>query len=235
MTCSRGRANIKAFTKLRLFADSGGFCQNPACLEPLFKDIEDNSIHIAEMAHIFSAVENGPRSNKSLTAEQRALYENLILLCPTCHTVIDKAEAEHPDELISEWKTNHKRRIEKALGLAKFATRKEARAAIQSIQRENCLIHERYGPESDERYNPESSMPRQWLRKIRVKIIPNNRSILSICELNANLLSEKEADTVSIFQQHVDDFEAKHIGGSDLNGIQFPIEMNNVFEDIDDG
>jgi len=92
MTCLKGRVNPSTTTKLRLFADSGGFCQNPSCLQPLFKDFEDDTIHIAEMAHIISAGDSGPRSDSDKTDDAKAAYTNLILLCPSCHTQIDKAE-----------------------------------------------------------------------------------------------------------------------------------------------
>ena len=87
MTCKRGKASPDAHTKLRLFADSGGYCQNPNCNVNLFLNIGEADFHIAEMAHIISAGDLGPRS-KNLTKEQKGEFLNLILLCPNCHTKI---------------------------------------------------------------------------------------------------------------------------------------------------
>jgi len=81
MVCSRGEATPNAHTKLRLFADSAGYCQNPACNRPLFIDAGDKNIHIAEMAHVFAAADDGPRANPILTNAERGRFENLILLC----------------------------------------------------------------------------------------------------------------------------------------------------------
>ena len=57
------------------------------------------------MAHVFAAADDGPRANAELTEAERGRYDNLILLCPTCHTIIDKASDEYPDATILRWKT----------------------------------------------------------------------------------------------------------------------------------
>ena len=111
MACSRGKASPNAFTKLRLFANSGGFCQNPSCNRNLFILFDDNEIHIAEIAHIIS-VNEGARKNNKLTAEEKGDFDNLILLCPTCHTIIDKAEETFPVDLILRWKSEHEEKLE---------------------------------------------------------------------------------------------------------------------------
>ena len=195
----------------------------------IFRDIEDEVIHIAEIAHVISAGDEGPRSDQELTPEQRARYENLILLCPTCHTMIDKAEDKFPIGLLLEWKANHKQQIAEAFGVREYASRKEARQRIEPLFEENAFIFEHYGPMTDERFNPESDLPRQWLRKIRAKIIPNNRTILDVCSANMQLLNDGEKALFTQFRQHVDDFEAKHLAGVEENGRQFPEGFAEVF------
>lgn len=231
MTCINGRVSPTTTTKLRLFADSGGFCGNPACLTEIFRDIDDEVIHIAEMAHVISAGDEGPRSNRELTPEERAKYENLILLCPTCHTMIDKAEEKFPIEMLLSWKAEHKTRIAEAVGVQRFGSREDARAKIEPLLEENSFIFHEYGPMTDDRFNPESDMPAQWLRKIRSKIIPNNRTILSICDANIHLLNEIERTSLIHFRQHVDDFEAKHLAGVEENGRRFPESFGDIFKD----
>ena len=171
----------------------------------------------------------GHRSNSAVTAEERSRYENLLLLCATCHTIIDKAESKYPEKLIIQWKTSHREKIAALFGIERFASRMAARTAILPILAENRTIFTQYGPLTDERFNPESSIPVQWHRKILVKIIPNNRRLLAMCDANANLLSPEEVSTLELFRQHVDDFEAKHLGESEANGQQFPTAMANLF------
>jgi len=229
MTCAKGKVAPGDVTKLRLFADSGGYCQNPTCLAELFRDIDDRAIHIAEIAHVISAADKGPRADPTTTPEQRGTYENLILLCPVCHTTIDKADDKFPEKMIFEWKKRHKQRIADQFGLRQLESREEVRKALSPLLHENRTIFEGYGPMTSERFNPESSLPRQWLRKVRTRILPNNRKVLAICDANRTLLRGNEVETVELFRQHVEDFEAKHVGESPDNGRQFPAGMNDIF------
>jgi hypothetical protein len=181
------------------------------------------------MAHVIGAAAQGPRPNSTLPVNARGSYQNLLLLCAICHTIVDKAEEKYPEQLITQWKNSHKEKIAALFGIQRFDSRESARAAISPILDENRMIFTQYGPLTDERFNPESSMPAQWLRKIRVKIIPNNRQLLAACDANAHLLSQGEVEIVELFRQHVDDFEAKHIGESRASGAQFPTAMKNLF------
>lgn len=100
MGCDRGKASPDTNTQRRLFAASGGYCQNPGCNRALFVETDTTKISVAEMAHIFAAQDDGPRANPELTEEERGAFANLILLCANCHTVIDKAPEAFPDSAI---------------------------------------------------------------------------------------------------------------------------------------
>jgi len=182
------------------------------------------------MAHIISAGNDGPRANTTWTDEERSKYENLVLLCPNCHTTIDKAEETFPESLILEWKRDHKRRLAVLFGIRKFSSRNEVRQAIEPLFLENKYVFENYGPNSDERFNPESSLPAQWRRKILEVIIPNNRKILGFIDVNRNFLQGEEALVLEAFRQHIDDFEAKHLGGSEYAGSQYPFQISKIFQ-----
>jgi hypothetical protein len=229
MSCANGRIDPSTTTKLRLFADSGGYCSNPSCLAEIFVDLESNAVHVGEIAHVISAGDSGPRADMETTPEQRGQYENLILLCPRCHTIIDKAEENYPIDLLLSWKRNHRQIIADAFGARAYDSRREVREVIESFLHENYVIFKEYGPITDDRFNPESTLPNQWLRKIRIKIIPNNRKILRLCDANRQHLTSEEYVLVEQFRQHVDDFEAKHLAGVEENGRQFPDGFEKVF------
>ena len=214
----------------KLFADSAGYCQNPNCLRNLFEDSK-NIIHVAEMAHIFSASNNGPRAKIELTEQERGEYENLILLCSNCHTIIDKAEKDYPDKLIEQWKINHKLKIDNLFGAVEYISRKEARIAIEPILSENRTIFEIYAPIAGKWFSPESDCVEIWYAKIKSYILPNNRKILAILDANRKYLIEKEANVLEVYRQHIDDFEARHIGGGRFGGIEFPAELSNILKD----
>jgi len=228
MSCIRGKASPDRFTQFKLFANSGGYCQNPACNEILYKSFEANEIHIAEIAHIIS-VNKGARKNSKLSPEEKGSFDNLILLCPNCHTAIDKAEDSFPIETILKWKDEHQQKLYLTFGIKKFESRKDAKDALEHLLRENKLIFETYGPNTEERFNPESSTPKIWLRKIREFIIPNNRKIFELIKTNYSLLREDEKIEFDKFKLHLHDFEAKHLFSAEENGSEFPTKINEIY------
>jgi 5-methylcytosine-specific restriction endonuclease McrA len=228
MGCSRGKASPDSFTKTKLFALSGGYCQRPECNENLFKSFDETEIHIAEIAHIIS-VNEGPRSNRVITATEKGAFENLILLCPNCHTTIDKAEKDFPDHLIRKWKDEHEQRLNDTFGIKTLSSRAEVANLLEPIFLENKFIFDKYGPETEERFNPESQMPKIWIKKIREVIIPNNRQIERIIRANYRLMTQTERNDFVEFIQHINDFEAKHIFNFEGNGMQFPKRITQVY------
>ena len=231
MSCRRGKALPNQKTKLHLFADSAGFCQHPACHRTLFIDVGDSTAHIAEIAHIFAANDTGPRARSSLSQEERRNYQNLILLCPTCHTIVDKRPNEHPADLMKKWKHDHVTRIAEIFGAVKYASRRAVREAIEPALSENRIIFDEYGPDNEYRANPESELAQMWRLKVLSRILPNNRKLLAILDANRCHLAGSELRTLEQFRQHVNDMEARHLGTSATGtGRRFPVEMNAILE-----
>jgi hypothetical protein len=184
------------------------------------------------MAHVVAAEDGGPRANPQMTPVERGSYDNLILLCPTCHTIVDKAPSSFPESKLREWKDNHTKRIAELFGEVPYATRSEARKRVEPLLAENKLVFESCGPETDGRFDPEGEQPRRWVMKLLSTIIPNNRRILRILDMNRALLTSRECVTVTRFRQHVTDLEARHVAGDDTGGTEtFPAELSSVFLD----
>ena len=196
MACSRGAATPDAHTKRRLFAASAGFCQNPSCSNELFVDAAGKSIHIAEMAHVFAANDGGPRANPNLTEDERGAFENLVVLCANCHTMVDKAPDAYTDELILRWKRVHAKKLQAIFGAVKFSNRAEARRIVEPLLTENRAIFRQYGPHIDSASNPESGAAEKWKRKMLTRILPNNRRMLVILDINRDLLCDDEKSTL---------------------------------------
>jgi hypothetical protein len=229
MPCSRGQADPDRNTTLRLFADSGGYCQRPECAGHLFVDTGTKTIFFAEMAHIIAASANGPRADARVTQSDKGSYDNLILLCANCHTTVDKAPVDFADDIIREWKRRHVERINSLFGAVEYPDRGSARRVIEPALAENRAVFEQYGPNNDYRQDPESEIAQVWQRKLRGIIMPNNRKLLAILDANHRHLSEPEVNTLEVFRQHVDDLEAKHIGEGDGDvASQFPAGMNDI-------
>lgn len=69
----------------RLFARSGNRCAFPKCTAPM----ADGDTIFGEVCHIKGKNPGSPRHDPTQTAEQRNDFDNLILLCPNHHAVID--------------------------------------------------------------------------------------------------------------------------------------------------
>lgn len=80
-----------------LWGRAAGLCSNPQCKKDLTAVLIDRkNYNIGEMAHIIARSVDGPRGQKMPGPDS---YDNLILLCPTCHTIVDKDPGGHPKEL----------------------------------------------------------------------------------------------------------------------------------------
>lgn len=92
----------------RLFSLSGNQCAAPDCTRTLTA-VKDGKSIIAKICHIETASPQGARYNPNMTDEERAHFNNLILLCDECHCIIDNKdnEAQYPVALLKDWKRNH--------------------------------------------------------------------------------------------------------------------------------
>jgi hypothetical protein len=229
-TCSNGRVNPSSETKLRLFSDSAGHCNRPNCHRYLFSDSQMADYNIGEMAHIIAASGKGPRADYSLGEEDKATYDNLILLCPSCHTEIDKAPGIFPKELIIEWKKNHRATIIQTIGIPRLETRGDGKTFVKGLLRKNKAIFDSLNPELAYKENPEAEEATVWNRKMIAQIIPNNQRILIFLDQNFHLLNDGELLVVESFRQHLDDLIERHLGDNLGIASRFPTEMNNILE-----
>jgi hypothetical protein len=227
----RGKASPNAHTQRRLFASSAGYCQNSSCSEKLFDEAKGKRFLIAELAHVFAAQDDGPRPNPELSEEDRGAFENLIVLCANCHTMVDKASDAFPDSMMKRWKREHELKLLDLFGVQRFGDRETVRDVIEPLLIENRTTFEMYGPHIEQANNPESGSAEQWKRKVLTIIIPNNRKALSIVDANRHLLSDDEKITKEIFRQHIDDLEAFHIEEVRQDSSRFPVEMADIFKD----
>lgn len=230
MACPRGAAAPNAHTQKRLFAASAGFCQNPACPNLLFSDEAGKSIHIAEMAHVYAANDDGPRANPALTKHARGLFDNLIVLCSNCHTKVDKAPDAYPDSMILGWKREHARKLAALFGAVKLDSRRDVHDLIEPLLTENHAIFRHYGPHIEAALNPESGAAEQWKRKMLTRIIPNSHQVLAILDANRHLATASGKVDLELFRQHVDDLQAFHIEGVLQDGTRFPEGFAKIME-----
>lgn len=227
MTCAGGSATPNQTTRFRLFADSGGFCQL-GCGAELFRTDTKTAITIAECAHIIAANAGGPRGDEAAVPEILRAYENIILLCPNCHTAVDKSPHDYPVESLLDRKGSHRAAVRAGVNL-RFDTRPPARQRLESLLAENRTVWERYGPEGDHRYDPEAAEAAAWKRHALVTIVPNNQAITELLGANDHLLTDSERSVATLFTVHATEFAARHVEGAAVPGARFPREIENCF------
>ncbi|MFE7858699.1 HNH endonuclease signature motif containing protein [Streptomyces sp. NPDC057403] len=99
-----------------LWARSADLCAYPGCLQRLTANLHDEEsqsleaagIPLGEEAHIISGSPEGPRYDASYPVEKVDSYENLILLCPTHHRLVDKKDGSgFSVETLRQMKSEH--------------------------------------------------------------------------------------------------------------------------------
>lgn len=104
------REKITTDDMILLWSRAAGQCA--ICQENLLVSMkESGNVRIGEMAHILPDSIYGPRADDNLKGD--VIYDNLILLCPTHHTLIDKAPDDYPIKYLIETKNNHEESVSK--------------------------------------------------------------------------------------------------------------------------
>jgi HNH endonuclease len=106
-------------TLKRLFGLAGNQCSHPNCTEPviLLATEQSDAKVLNQICHIYALSEDGPRGKLGLTETELNEPENLLLLCPTHHTIIDVQHETYPAGLLQQWKKAHEFEIQKRLAL----------------------------------------------------------------------------------------------------------------------
>jgi hypothetical protein len=101
--------NIPDKDKKELCLKSGNRCAFPNCHRILVVDdpINGNDSIVAVMAHIKGEKPGAARYDDSLPEKERNKYDNLILICPTCHKIIDDQENIYTIEKLYKIKQEH--------------------------------------------------------------------------------------------------------------------------------
>ncbi len=94
-----------------LWARSGNECAYPGCDQQLVLNTGDSDVIVGEEAHICSRRPFGPRGTGGLTSAQLDSYQNLILLCPTHHTIVDGAQESFLLRTLTDMKLHHESAI----------------------------------------------------------------------------------------------------------------------------
>ncbi|MET7538247.1 HNH endonuclease signature motif containing protein [Streptomyces sp. NPDC005507] len=124
--------SINALNRKLLWGRAGNRCAFPECSQTLTEDLgtEDSEVLatvgvvMGEEAHIRSARPGGPRHDGEYDEGKLDSYRNLLLLCPTHHTLIDKnSGAGFSVAKLEEIKASHERLVTDSLSVREESQR----------------------------------------------------------------------------------------------------------------
>lgn len=184
MTTSR--KSIPLNTARQLWGQCGGFCQNPSCNKPLFREVEDESVSIANVAHIIGHGSSGPRSDHELAEYiDRDGVANLIMLCLECHKVVDELDKRFTVEEMRSWKATHTRKINSLFSIPNIRDERELLTEVNDLLEENAALFRECGPYSANVLGGlGGDGVKAWKKRCLDTILPNNQRVIALIENN---------------------------------------------------
>lgn len=178
-------------------------------------------------------MEKRPRYDERPVGDFKAdSFENLILLCPTCHTLVDKDPDGYSRGTLLSWKSNHFAALAHKQGIRAYEERGQVRAALVAAMAENKAVWKEFAPSDGSRfeYDPESESAKAWAQRVRGIILPNHFRIQAIIKANLHHMTEAERETFARYQEHVRGLSERHVCGVAGRAIRYPAGMDGLFE-----
>lgn len=109
---------VREGIRLSLVALAAGRCEFEGCNSFLFSHhITGQTGVFGQVAHIVAFKPNGARGRSDIRPEDINNIDNLMLLCPACHKLVDDQPLEYPRELLETFKQRHETRVWHVTGL----------------------------------------------------------------------------------------------------------------------
>jgi hypothetical protein len=111
---------IKESTIKRLFGLSRNECAMPECKSSLVV----GDVVVGEICHIRARRKGGARYDPVLLLAEKDAFENLLLLCATCHKLVDSSPTEYGAVWLERIKAAHEQKTQMPLELSQDDVRK---------------------------------------------------------------------------------------------------------------
>lgn len=100
-----------------LYSKAAGRCAFPTCRKFLILEAtpSNKAKQIGKIAHLVAHSPAGPRADANYPQDKLDSYANWILLCPTCHDIIDIQPENYPTEALLKIKQEHELWVEEQL------------------------------------------------------------------------------------------------------------------------
>jgi hypothetical protein len=114
---------IKPKTRKMLWGRASARCSFDGCQIALISpgEAEKEDAILGEEAHIIAQKKDGPRGENPIESSRIDLYENLILLCPTHHTLVDAQPSKYTVDVLHKMKKTHEFWVDRNLGIGNRA------------------------------------------------------------------------------------------------------------------
>ncbi|MGQ0661529.1 HNH endonuclease [Sphingosinicella sp.] len=191
---------------------------------------------LGEMAHICGDRPGANRYDPNQTQQQRDDYENLVLLCPTHHRLIDRREneARYPVKWLHEAKAEHEAFVRVRLNDEPEVNKRAIASQIAPLLAENRQTWLTYGPLSEfARENPHNDAAYAVWRSERLStIVPNNRRISEILRRHPLVFAPEGQEAVAAFQLHSRSYERWVDDEISYDGVaRFPSSFATLVEE----
>lgn len=225
-----------------LWSASGGRCAFPGCWERLcyHEAKEAAPLTLGEMAHICGDKPGANRHDVGQPDMQRDDYQNLVLLCPTHHTLIDRKENEavYTVEALHAMKADHEARVLERLGQDAKKTKSDIALAILPLLEANRQSWAQYGPQSDlaiaEPYNEAAHAV--WVSERLSVIVPNNRKMAAELRAHMFLFDAGEQAKITAFLMHARSYEQWVQDAIPYATVRrFPMEFDDLIRGLANG
>lgn len=104
---------VSTADRIKTWARAGGVCSFSGCKI----ELSTQEFLVGEIAHIIARRSLGPRGSEYIPPEERDQYENLILLCPTHHALVDKSRGAYSSSTLRAMKREHENWVRHCLNI----------------------------------------------------------------------------------------------------------------------
>ena len=231
---------ISTIIQRALWANSAGRCAFEECHQRLVLEGASTTPEylVGEIAHICGNRPEAERYDSTQSQDKRDGYENLLLLCPTHHALIDKPGAAKvfTVERLREMKFAHEKFVAESL-TKDWNSKYDVAIVISDLLNENKIVFEHLGPKSAiAGRNSQSSAHLLWLSERLATIVPNNRRISEVLKSTIDFFDESEKYSIRRFLLHARGYEGWVMGKHEYEGIlRFPTDFDSMIKGVLNG
>ena len=164
-----------------------------------------------------------------MSAEHLRDPGNIVLLCPTCHTKVDKAPvAIHRPHCLQQGKASRRRSAN--WRCADFGSREQARHAVELLLERNGAAFRAFGPDPGDGSLGTAEQAANWSERVLDDIVPGSELIVAIVETNPDLATPGDRSAAALLRLHAKDLSGKHRGGEiTAPALRFPEAAMAIF------